>query len=767
MNQTLARLLVRYHRLLAVISFLLTLLAVVGITRMEFIADFSTLHGQDSSEQADIDALAAQYTTANSVYLILHNGSGTLFTPHGLGLIGDATAQAWTLPYVSRVDSLSNHQRVHVTGDNFVVSDLVTGARSLSKKQTEEIEQYALSQPDLLNRFISEEGDVAALQLSVQLPEQGYSAKAELMAAVRVLRDQLQQNEPELTVYVVGEPVLEYALLEITLDDGKVLFPLIGVFCVVALIVLLRTPAVVIGASTLITCSILLSLGLSGWLGYDLDPISAITPNMVLMLAMADAIHLLTQYVINLRQGMSREQAMEQSLATNLGPIFLTSITTAVGFLGMNFADSTAFHDFGNMTAIGVMVALVLTATLLPALMLNIPMPAMAKEPLSMSQLMAAAGNVVVRHHRRFFWLAVIIVAGVVWFIPRNQLNDNLVNYFEPGLEVRESADFASQHLSGFQTFQYSLNSGERFGINSPEFLQQADRFAGWLRAQPEVTQVFSYTDVLKRINQNMHENDPLWKRIPDTREEAAQYSLLYEMSQQYGQDLSTQLTIDHSALLMTVLLRNLNNEALIALQERAEQWLQEQAPELQTPATGRAVMLAHLGQHIIHSMMGGAVIALVLMTLMLCIGLGSVKYGLISLIPNTMPALVVYGFWGLFIGEINMAAAVTFTISLGIVVDDTVHFLSKYLRAQKRGDSTEDSIRYAFSTAGTAMLTTTCVLVGSMLILGQSSFGINSTIAMMMVPILTTALVLDFTLLPALLLMLNRWLSNGLRASQ
>lgn len=766
-NQTLARLLVRHHRLFAALSLVLTLLAVIGITRMEFIADFSTLHGKDSSEQADIDALAAQYTTANSVYLILHAESGTVFTPHWLGLIGDVTAQAWTLPYVSRVDSLTNHQRIHVTGDTFVVSDLVSDAGSLSQAQTEELKQYALSQPDLLNRFISARGDVTALQLSVQLPEQGLNAKAGLMTAVRALRDQLEENESELTVYVVGEPVLEYALLEITLDDGKVLFPLIGVFCVIALIVLLRTPAVVIGASTLITCSILLSLGLSGWLGYDLDPISAITPNMVLMLAMADAIHLLTQYVINLRQGMSREQAMEQSLTTNLGPIFLTSITTAVGFLGMNFAESTAFHDFGNMTAIGVMVALVLTATLLPALMLNIPMPAMAKEPLSMSQLMAATGNVVVRYHRRFFWLAIMLVVGVVWFIPRNQLNDNLVNYFEPGLEVRESADFASQHLSGFQTFQYSLDSGAQFGINSPEFLQQTDRFAAWLRAQPEVTQVFSYTDVLKRINQNMHENDPDWKRVPDTREEAAQYSLLYEMSQQYGQDLSTQLTIDHSALLMTVLLRNLNNEELIALQQRADLWLQQQAPELQTPATGRAVMFAHLGQHIIHSMMGGAVIALALMTLMLCIGLGSVKYGLISLIPNTMPALVVYGFWGLFIGEINMAAAVTFTISLGIVVDDTVHFLSKYQRARKHGDSTEASIRYAFNTAGTAMLTTTCVLVGSMLILGQSSFGINSTIAMMMVPILTTALVLDFTLLPALLLMLNRWLGNGPRASQ
>ena len=578
------------------------------------------------------------------------------------------------------------------------------------------------------------------------------------MSALRSVQDTLQADTPGLSVYLVGEPVLEYALLEITLADGKVLFPLIGVFCVVALIVLLRTPAVVIGASTLITCSILLSLGLSGWLGYDLDPISAITPNMVLMLAMADAIHLLTQYVINLRQGMTREQAMEQSLSTNLGPIFLTSITTAVGFLGMNFADSSAFHDFGNMTAIGVMVALVLTATLLPAIMLHIPMPAMAQQPLSMSRLMERTGQWVVRHHRRCLWLALLLVVGVVGFIPRNQLNDNLVHYFDRGLEVRESAEFASQHLSGFQSFQYSFDSKTEHGINNPAFLRQVDAFAAWLRSQPEVTQVFSYADVLKRIHQNMHDNHPDWHRIPDTQAAAAQYSLLYEMSLQYGQDLSTQLTIDRSALLMTVLLKTLNNDALIALQTRADDWLLENAPELRTPATGRAVMLAHLGQHIIHSMMGGAVVALVLMTIMLCIGLRSLKYGLISLIPNTLPALVVYGFWGVLIGEINMAAAVTFTISLGIVVDDTVHFLSKYLRAQKRGESAEASVRYAINTAGTAMLTTTCVLVGSMLILGQSSFGINSTIAMMMVPILGTALVLDLTLLPALLLLFNRW---------
>ena len=761
MNQTLARLLVRHHRLLAAISIVLTLLAASGILRMEFIGDFSTFHREGNSEQKAIDVVAAQYTTADSIFIILQPPGNTIFSPHWLQLIEDATKLAWTLPYVTRVDSLTNHQRIRVSGDDFFVTDLITDASTLQPHQIEDIRRYALTQSDLLNRFVSTAGDVSAIQLSIRLPEQPFSAKADMIAAVRALQEQLQQREPELKLFLVGEPVLEHALMEITLADGKVLFPLIGVFCVVALIILLRTPAVVMGASTLICCSILFGLGLCGWLGYDLDPLSAITPNMVLMLAMADAIHLLTQYVIFLRQGMSREQAMEQSLASNLGPIFLTSITTAMGFLGMNFADSTAFHDFGNMTAIGVMVALVLTATLLPALMLSLPMSTVPKQPLSMSKLMQAVGNIAVLHHRRLLWVGLIIAGMALMFIPRNELNDNLVDYFDRGLEVRESAEFASQHLAGFQTFQYSIDSGENQGINDPQFLRQAQQFAEWLRTQPEVAQVFSYTDILMRINQNMHEDNADWRRIPDSRQEAAQYLLLYEMSLQFGQDLSTQLSQDRSAFLMTVLLKKLNNEQLIAVQQRADNWLQENAPALQTPASGRSLLFAHLGQHIIHSMMGGAVVALVLMTLVLCLGLGSIKYGLISLIPNALPAVVVYGFWGLLVGEVNMAAAVTFTISLGIVVDDTVHFLSKFLYARKQGSSTEEGVRYALSTAGTAMLTTTCVLGGSMLILGQSDFGINSTIAMMMAPILSVALILDFTLLPALLLMLERWLGG------
>jgi predicted RND superfamily exporter protein len=259
------------------------------------------------------------------------------------------------------------------------------------------------------------------------------------------------------------------------------------------------------------------------------------------------------------------------------------------------------------------------------------------------------------------------------------------------------------------------------------------------------------------RIHQSMRDADDPQQTIPADRELIAQYLLLYEMSVQFGQDLSNQLKLDRSAFLLTVMLKKLKNDELIAIQDRADVWLQQQAPELRTPAASRSVLFAHLGQHVIQSMMTGAVVAIVLMTLALCVGLGSVRYGLISLVPNVLPAIVVYGFWGLWVKEVNMAAAVTFTISLGIVVDDTVHFLTKYKTARQQGDSAEAAIRYATTSAGTALITTTCVLAGAMLILGQSSFGINSSIAMMMVPILVVALSLDLLFLPALLMLVDK----------
>ena len=160
-------------------------------------------------------------------------------------------------------------------------------------------------------------------------------------------------------------------------------------------------------------------------------------------------------------------------------------------------------------------------------------------------------------------------------------------------------------------------------------------------------------------------------------------------------------------------------------------------------------MMFAHLSERQILSMITGTIIAILLISFILGVAIKSLKFGLISLIPNITPVIAGLGLWGLFYGYINTGISIVFGMTLGIIVDDTVHFLSKYLRARREhGMSAEDAVRYAFSTVGKALVVTSFVLVAGFAVIAQSNFGLNSDMAKITVLIIALALILDFFML-------------------
>ena len=255
-----------------------------------------------------------------------------------------------------------------------------------------------------------------------------------------------------------------------------------------------------------------------------------------------------------------------------------------------------------------------------------------------------------------------------------------------------------------------------------------------------------------------MHDDDPDWKIVPESRELAAQYMLLYEMALPSGESMSRDLNNARSSLRVMVALNTLPNQALIQLDASAQNWLQEHAPNLATPGASRSLMFANLGGIIMDSMISGSIVALVLISIVITIGIKSLRYGFICLIPNVIPALVVYGAWAILIGHVNQTACVVFSISIGLVVDDTVHFMTKYLKARGEGLTPEASIEYAFSTAGVALFVTTVALTLGMSANFFSSFIPNTTLAIMLMGIISMALLLDLFFLPSLLLYYEKW---------
>ena len=259
----------------------------------------------------------------------------------------------------------------------------------------------------------------------------------------------------------------------------------------------------------------------------------------------------------------------------------------------------------------------------------------------------------------------------------------------------------------------------------------------------------------MKRLNKNMHADDVSFYRLPKDRELAAQYLLLYEMSLPYGLDLNNQINVDKSSTKVSATMTLVSSNEQVAFDARALAWLDENAHTVASASSaGANLMFSNIGKRNIKAMLAGTTVALVLIFLILIVALRSLKLGLISLIPNLVPAAMGFGLWGIFVGEVGLALSIVASLALGIVVDDTVHFLSKYLRARReKGLPAPDAVRYAFKTVGHALFVTSIVLVAGFSVLATSNFEINSGMGKMSAIVISLAIFIDFLLLPPLLM--------------
>ncbi|MBT7099542.1 MMPL family transporter, partial [Candidatus Poribacteria bacterium] len=616
--------------------------------------------------------------------------------------------------------------------------------------------KVALAEPMLVNRTISPTSHVTGINVTLEMPEDE-DVTPVVVTAARELADRIETRYPHINVYLTGQTMLNNAFAESSMNDMSVLMPIMFGVIVLAMVVLLRSFSGTIGTVLVIVFSAMTAMGLMGWLGMPLTAPTASVPTMVLTLAVADSIHILVTLLRSMRLGESKREAIVHSVVINMQPVFLTSVTTSIGFLSMNFSDVPPLRDLGNATAIGVFAAFGLSIAFLPAMMAILPLRVRAAKA-DRPERIDAFADFVVRKRTPLLWGSVAVVAIFAGLVPLNELNDEFVNYFHKNVAFRTDTDFTTENLSGIYAAEFSLGSGEDNGIGDPAYLAKIDEFATWYRAQPDVVHVSVLTDTMKRLNQNMHGDDPAWHKLPEQRDLAAQYLLLYEMSLPFGLDLNNQIDINKSATRMIVTMGNVSSREMRALTASGEQWLRQNAPvAMFSHGVGPAVMFSHISDRNIKSMLFGTLVAIGLVAIALCVALRSVKFGLLSMIPNLVPGIMGFGLWAVLYGQINLGLSVVVAMTFGIVVDDSVHFLSKYLRARRAGDDPEAAVRYAFSTVAVALIVTTIVLVGGFSIMAMSSFDMNSGMGKLTALTIAFALAADFFLLPALLMKIER----------
>jgi len=529
-------------------------------------------------------------------------------------------------------------------------------------------------------------------------------------------------------------------------------------FIFVLIGLLLRSYSGVFGIFIVTMLSIISAIGLFGWADKVISTMSSTTPVIILTVVVAHSIHILVSYYQGIREGREKYHAMHQAIDLNLQPVFLTSLSTSIGFLSLNvLADVPPIQDVGNMVTVGVIFGLIYSLTLLPALVYVLPnrvKPGPSRTVKSMNSL----AEWVIQHRTRLLVINGSLAIILMSLAPLNIISDQFSKYFKEHYQFRIDTDFLDKTLGGLYLIEYSLDTGIEQGVSDPDYLNRIENFANWYREQPEVKHVSTYTDIVKRLNKNLHGDAIDQYALPTSQELAAQYLLLYELSLPFGLDLTNQLNFDKSSSRMRVSFSSMETPKFIDVQERAKNWLRAHAPEFLQEGSSLSMMFTHIGIRSMKGSIKGAMIALGLISIVLVLSLQSVRIGLISILPNLLPGMVGFGIWYLIEGRVGLSTSMVLGITMGIVVDDTVHFLSKYLRARReRGLSVEDGIRYAFSTVGVALWVTTFVLVIGFLILSTSDLAVNGDTGMLVAIVIAIALAFDFVLLPPLLMLLDR----------
>lgn len=751
------RSLIRHRYIIAVLLLALVAVATYGAQRLVFKSDYRVFFGKDNPQLQTFERMQKTFAKSDNVLFILVPKSGDVFTPETLQALTWLTQQSWQLPYSTRVDSITNYQHTFAEEDDLIVEDLVLDAASVTDADIARIKQVALSEPLLVHRLVSTDGRVAAVNVSIHFPGINLVEETpEVVAEVRNIRDQLLQRYPDMDVYLTGMVMMNNTFSEASLNDSKTLVPLMFLAVMVLIGVLVRTIGGLLATLVIIVTSIAGAMGLAGWSGLYLTAPSAAAPIIILTLAVADCVHILSTFYHEMRSGVERKKALITSLRINTQPVILTSATTAIGFLSMNFSDSPPFADLGNIVAMGVTLACVLSLTLFPALLAIIPLK-VPPQTQSSHTLMDRIATLVITHRRKLLWGSLAVILATFSQIPRNELNDNFVEYFDHSIPFRVATDFSNEHLTGMAMMEFELNAQGEGGISEPEFLKATDQLVQWLLQQPETVHVNSLTDTMKRLNRNMHGDDPSYYRLPESRELAAQYLLLYEMSLPYGLDLNNQINIDKSAIRIVASYHNLSSNQMLDLEQRAYTWMESNIPTVTAFIASPPLMFSHIGKRNIKSMLIGTLTALVLISALLGVALRSLKLGILSLAPNLIPAGIAFGIWGFWVSEVGLALSVVTAMTLGIVVDDTVHFLSKYIYARRqRNEGTREAIVYAFHSVGKALWITTLVLSVGFMILSLSSFKINSDMGLLTAITIIIALIVDFILLPILIMLFD-----------
>ena len=750
----LAESIMRYRPICIIISLLILAGLAQGLSKISFNPDINAFFPENDPITTSHLKIEDTYSSMDNAVIGIGVKEGTVFSNETLSLIEDLTEKAWKTPHSLRVDSLSNYSYVSADGDDLFIEPFIENSSNYDLKTLKEKELIIEEEELAYGAIISKDKKTSLINIVFDPPRNDIEREyQESLNYVLGFLEEARKTHPEVDLIISGIVYMEYQSPMLLKAQMPKLMPTAILVILLTLFLLLRSLVAVAGSFLVILMSVVSAMGSIGFMSGDIAQPFIMVPILIATLAVADCVHLFTLYFQNLDSSRKSKEAMLESLKLNLQPLFLTSLTTAIGFLSLNLAPVEPLRGIGNGVAVGVFLAFIFTVLLLAPIVsyFNVKQ---SKNINFQKNIARKLGRFSIKNYKRLLVIVPVISCFLMAFIPLNKTNDNPLEFYSERYTTSAAdSKWISQRIGG--TFPVSYELYSQGIVSDPEFLREVDKFSEWLASNKEVLHVSSLSKIMKNLNKTLHGKQEEWNIIPTEPDLSAQYLFFYEMSLPYGLDLTNSISQNKESIKLVASLKELGSLEYREFAKRVENYASQNMPEdMVSIGTGTRPIFAFMSNMLITQLTYALGIGIVLITATIILFFRSLRYGMLTSVTNLLPIGVAFGIWAIVSGEISMLVGIGMGTTLGIIVDFTVHFLSKYLHARRQKNlSAEEAVEYAFETVGFALIITSFSLILGFLVLLQAFFiPIHGFVLFSSIAFLS-ALIIDLLLFPALLI--------------
>ncbi|MBC8292761.1 MAG: MMPL family transporter [Proteobacteria bacterium] len=662
---------------------------------------------------------------------------------------------------VLRVTSLANVEDIRSDGDLLSVGPLVV--RPLDDQQQEKLLKRLATDPLFARSLASADGQVGAMTLKIKpMPEGDYQPRVILTRRMKELTDQ-EDGEFHLT----GAVQFDLAMYEAMERDDQVLLPVMLVIFSVLLGSLFRTWSGVLLPTLTVGVSVLWTFATLALTGFTLNVMTAGLAIVLLGIGVADSVHYLTEYQEELLAGSKREDAIVGAGMAVFTPCLFTSVTTALGFLGLLVIEVQPIMEFGLFAAVGSLYAFVATITIVPAAIRLLPEPRrlVAASQQGHSRYLRALFGLVSRQRAPLLAVSVLFLVAGLGGLPRVETEANWYEYLAPENPTRIATDFVEDNIGGVYTLELLVSPGPELAdtpepMKEPGVLRAMNEAWRGLLADPGVESALSPVQFVEVMNRTMHEGDQEWLRLPERRDQVSQLLLMYEMDAPDG-DMYQYMNFDFTRARVTGRARiseASNDQALVA-RVRA---LADSIDGARVEPTGIVMLFSDIEHHMIRGMVLGFSVALMAVSVMMVLVLRSLRLGLLAMIPAILPLSFVLGMTGWASRPLGPMAVMMANVALGVAVDNAIHLLTRYRRLRASGKEVATAIEESVTVVGRPVLYTAIVLCMSFVVLGFSDMVPTRAFGLLTAMVLAGSLGGALVTLPATVLMADEHLGSG-----